>query len=144
MPSASDSEGKSILLKAASEPLMEMSMSKIAARQINSNSRLAGKVRLTVSRRLAQTVAVRKLSKIKVLTRCPIAQSGRVLVRFSAVLPVKTRPAPTAASVRMKIKEPIEAIIVQKAAEFLILRHLKIAHSNKISITRPSKAVETL
>ena len=110
IPSTKVSDGKSILLNAATEPLIPIrKMPKTAIAKNNVAFGLF--LKLNGFPPLANhAVNVRKASKINVLVRCPIIQNGRAAVNVSAVFPVKTSPAPTNASVIIKTNE-INAVL---------------------------------
>ena len=108
IPSAIVADGKSIELKAATEPLIPIK--KIPKSAIARNNKTFGGAFLKLKGfpPLANhAVKVRNASKIKVFIKCAAIQKGLAAVKVSAVLPVKTKPAPSRPSMTTKTNEPI-------------------------------------
>ena len=106
MPSEIVADGKSIELRAATEPLIPTKKIPMIAIVKNNKTFGGAFLKSNVFPPLANhAVKVRKAKSIKVFVRCPIIQNGRAAVKVSAVFPVKTSPAPTSASVMIKIKD---------------------------------------
>ena len=116
-PSPSDDDGKSILLKAATEPLIPTKRKPKTATASNSKILRGALITKDFPPLENQAVKANAASNENVMTRCAAIQKGRVGVKFSAVFPVKTNPAPIRASKTMKMNE---ANAVLRTRSFLL------------------------
>src|SRR6185503_12787756 len=105
-PSPTDSDGNSIVERAAIDPLTPTIKIAPIPTAISATSRVDSFLHSNgPSRPANHAVSVRNAIRINVFIRWPAVQKGREGVQFAAVFPVSTRPPPIAPSIRMNTNE---------------------------------------
>ena len=137
-PSASVVDGKIMLLRAAIDPLIPTTKINNSARATNARS-FDGILRFSRRPPLANhAVIVRNARRTRVFKRCAAIQNGRSGVRFSAVFPVSTKPAPRRPSMTTKRNEPIAARNILRVFSLRSQYQIAIAQTSKMIMTIPA------